>query len=514
MLPSTDIYLLKGVPLNNKYIHTIYFDNLSQQISYFLNENRFAKDTLSEYTYQRTERNKIKIKRSIGSVYNVNYLIFRNTAYENKYFFAFVTDINYINDNTTEIEYEIDVMQTWAFDYTLNPCFVEREHTVSDEKYLHTLPEPPQVSIDYINSGLSTFDLSDMVLGMLVSKEPDGSAVQPLKYAGYYSGIEPILNLPIDADIGITNALIESYTSQGHENAILSIYQYPSWCSDNSTNIAYNHGTFWCYPNTTLNGYVPKNNKLFCYPYTFLKVSNNTGTTKVFKWENWNSTQRGLFEIHGIATPTPSVTALPSGYTGISKDYDNSISIENFPQCAWTGDVFANWLNQTQGSVSSALIKQSLAMVGSTFALNLAGYAAPAAAVAGIGIDLLTKHYAAEQQPPQVHGNGNVNTLQLAMQNTGFYFYQMTIKAEQARVIDDFFTMFGYSCQRVKVPNRKARPYWTYTKTNNCFITCATGHGVPNDDVDKICQIYDNGVTFWTTIATVGDYSYNNTPNE
>ena len=66
--------------------------------------------------------------------------------------------------------------------------------------------------------------------------------------------------------------------------------------------------------------------------------------------------------------------------------------------------------------------------------------------------------------------------------------------------------MYGYQTNRVKVPNRKARDYWSYVKTNGCNIIPQ----MPTDDAKKICDIYDNGITFWTKGDYVGNYSLDN----
>ena len=74
--------------------------------------------------------------------------------------------------------------------------------------------------------------------------------------------------------------------------------------------------------------------------------------------------------------------------------------------------------------------------------------------------------------------------------------------------IDDFFDKYGYAMNAIKVPNRHARPYYTYTKTKGCLIVGK----MPADDILQMQQIYDAGITFWDRYATVGDYSVNNAP--
>ena len=67
--------------------------------------------------------------------------MFQNTSFGIKWFYAFITNVEYINNETSEITIEIDVMQTWHFDYTVNQCFVEREMAATDDIGGNLVPE-------------------------------------------------------------------------------------------------------------------------------------------------------------------------------------------------------------------------------------------------------------------------------------------------------------------------------------------------------------------------------------
>ena len=85
---------------------------------------------------------KIQLEGKADNYYDYNYMMFRNTAYGNKWFYAFINKLDYINDNTFEVDYEIDVMQTWAFDYTLEPCMIERQTVYDDTIGSNLIAEP------------------------------------------------------------------------------------------------------------------------------------------------------------------------------------------------------------------------------------------------------------------------------------------------------------------------------------------------------------------------------------
>lgn len=137
--PNTDIILMKGVPLGPDYHETIYFATPEAQYNYFSGK---AYRTYSEYTFVRANSNTVRIDANPADLYDVNYMMFRNTNYGNKWFYAFVGPVEYINDRTAHITFDIDIMQTYHFDYALESCFVEREHTSTDVIGEHLAPEP------------------------------------------------------------------------------------------------------------------------------------------------------------------------------------------------------------------------------------------------------------------------------------------------------------------------------------------------------------------------------------
>ena len=134
--PNSTVRLLRGVPIDRDYNHTKYHSigadmtqNILNQVNSF---NSFYHLDFDAQSYQRSGRNKIRLHVSYNLVYNMNYMIFKNTSHENKYFYAFIDSIEYVNENACEITYTLDVMQTWYFDYELADCYVEREHVLKD----------------------------------------------------------------------------------------------------------------------------------------------------------------------------------------------------------------------------------------------------------------------------------------------------------------------------------------------------------------------------------------------
>lgn len=120
--PQTDIRLIKcPLTLSNK--NQITFANLQAQEQYFLSLP-YTEDTNA--SYQRKD-NVIRFNRHIDSIISYDYCMYKNENYSNKWFYAFITGMRYINDSVTEISIVTDVFQTWQFDLIYRQSFVERE---------------------------------------------------------------------------------------------------------------------------------------------------------------------------------------------------------------------------------------------------------------------------------------------------------------------------------------------------------------------------------------------------
>src|SRR5690625_62608 len=124
-ISGTSIRFMSGIPFNNDYKNTRWFDNRSQQTSYFDSRNT-VHSMGGQNSFQRIEgRHFVKVNKSIDDLWGTNYLTFLN---RNKRFYAFVTTMEYINDGLTHVYFEIDVLQTWLFEMNFKPSYVVREH--------------------------------------------------------------------------------------------------------------------------------------------------------------------------------------------------------------------------------------------------------------------------------------------------------------------------------------------------------------------------------------------------
>lgn len=521
--PNTVIKILHNVPLDNTYEHTIYFEDEALRQVYF---NTKVKYTLNKQSYQRLQRGFMRVDIQAENLYDCNYLMYQNTAFGSKWFYAFIKGVEYINNAVSQIEFEIDVMQTWHEDYTLDGCFVEREHSASDGLYENIIEEDINIGDEYVqinSNDKQTFNMNVMNVCALVNRNVAGQSQSPAGVT--INNIYTPMRI-INGNAVQTPAFVDTALDAYQEGDIIGVYQYPAVFEDNANTgrITYYDKTITAPTTTLAGGYTPHNKKLFSYPYCKLLVSNNAGTVAEYRWEDWDSDNRGKFKIGGVAVSIPEAICYPFHYRNIDYNYDEGVIMTNFPQCAWSGDMFKAWWAQHQWSYSVSAMESARAagnsVVNPTIQSMQAG--TPASLVGGLmgvgmGIGNVVGSVLStiggmkdiKNTPSQTYGHTQTQTLNTGAGRIQYDFYKVCIKPQYLEIIDSFFDRFGYATKKTKIPNRNVRPHWTYTKT----IACTISGSVPADDMAKICSIYDNGITFWKYGSEVGNYTLDNRAN-
>lgn len=500
--PNTTIKILHNVPLDNTYEHTIYFASASAQNSYF---SGLAKYTFEAQTYQRVKRGHIRIAKNAESLYDCNYLMFQNSAFGTKWFYAFIKSVEYINNGVSEIEFEIDVMQTWFFDYSLKECFVEREHSATDEIGENLVPETINAG-EYVYGNRTT---SDLTLNYVVQTTCDPNTYEDILGSTYTMLGKKIVSgtyaFETDAD-GLINYLYGIGLDGQHSEHQVE-HQTIVANSTVAINIApttikklINH------PKAMIWGYAPRNNKLLQYPYTFIYVTNNQGGSAIYKFEYFLDGIPTFYVCGDRSGGSPAIL-YPSNYKNLGENTDEAITMTSFPAISFSSNYYDQWLARTQTQTVPNLFN-GLVMSTASSALtgNIGGLVGTGLNTLGTIANLMNEGEQAKLQGSQTSGQtSGVISYWLGLLN--FIITTKCVTPQMAKTIDDYFDKFGYATHRVKTPNRNVRPHWTYTKTVGCVVKGS----VPSDDMHKICSIYDKGITFWKKGNEIGNYSLDNT---
>lgn len=586
--PNGILYILKNVPLDPDYEKTLYFDDEQTQYDYF----KSKRDTTLSWEnrqYQKVGKGTLRVKALADKLYDCNYLMFQNRKYGNgnKWFYAFIREVRYINDDTSEIVYTLDVMQTWLFQYkdNMEECYVEREHTVSDERYEHLVPEDIGVSggkqmvydtqlyspaiqpatgkskwaiaiictdywkypntFDFVKSEPeysgpyyiapqdSYEDLGDIHYQACIVSEYDSIKSKfPSPPYTINSVTTPLFvytfsNDQINADdyetfiyldkVGIGyedktgkfNASLKSFLNTINKESIVTAFYYPEnngiLLSDLSNPVQkevlpplINLQTHFPYANNE-RSYVAKNKKMLSYPYSYMQVVNNEGATREYQFELFSDKASPKFEAREVVLLNPEFRITPKNYACNSKEpLAISLSITQFPELAFTINAYQQYLinngNKLGASFISDAINTGLAIAGGVTGVSRPLTSAKQAfgSISGV-MDKLAMLEDKKNQASTVVGTVNTPSINFALDQIRFEFRTMRINGEMAKIIDEYFTRYGYKCMQIKKPNLKARPYFTYTKTIQCEINAS----IPQDDLEGIKSVFNMGTTFW-----------------
>lgn len=578
--PRADVVLCRGTGLSPDYNHTYRFSSVAEQVNFFTTTKAYKK--FEDVTYVRD--NKIRVEYEATYLYSCDYLCFneqRNGATGTRWYYAFITDVRYINENTTEISYEIDEVQTWFFrlfmDSSAPPMYVLRQHSPDDVIYQNTQPE------DVDLGGETQYDVYPSWINLAIKatyNESSGNA----NYTGVYGGWLPTISMPIKEDetnnvlyrSGIPSPIFtrsfkyELKNRDGtKENAFVSylrdldpalypnivdMFMYPEELVPTGpaqktiteqaglAGKAFNpwHLTGGNYvPTGDDVEYVPKNNKCYTYPYTYLVVTNGTGQTKEFRYEYFPRNQQyAIFDISGTYVPDPEFYCTARKYAEIvGTNSINTLTLKGVPKIPWVSDAYKVYMAQNAASVGvenagmAVTAVQSLASLAfggiGGLALSIlggsvksalgsagaAGQAANAGANAGSsaisGAFDIASTLAKRQDLKKAADNVTSGTAPQAMYvngSFGFKAYCARIPGEYIRRIDRYFTTYGYATNRWLTPNIFSRQKWNYLRaTGMCFSTF-----IPVAARTVITSVLANGITFWDKSQTIGAYSDSN----
>ena len=538
--PSSDLYLLQcPIEIDNK--NQINFANTTTQYNYFFGLNKIG---VTNFSYQRKDST-IRYPAHIDSIRHFNYVMYRNDNYSNKWFYAFIEEMEYLNDSTTLIKIKTDVYQTWQFDLTFKRCFVEREHVNDDTIGKHTLdeglPTGEPIINDTLDYSVGSVDGDSQRFVAQVTQLPDGVEVPDAYKNRVYNGIPQGCYFVIMDQASALTKFTRWYDKKGQANAIVAMFIAPkllvnSANYDNytigegvgSTRLGFLPSTFGTYNfpavgptySSTLNGYSPKNRKMYCYPYSYLRVSNNCGSEVVYKWEDWQDPTHTDFYVRGVLCQGCSIRLIPHLYKGNDPSlqaYDYGLNLGKFPILSWSSDYYLNWqaqngknneLHMQMGIVSGVgqMIGGVAGILDNNAGQGISSLTGGAMNIEDSIVDAIHERNIAQLTPDQVRGNTNNGDLSYSIQKTCFTFSKMSCRREYAVMIDNFFSMFGYKVNEVKLPNITGRSNWNYVRTKGCNIIA----NIPQEDLDEIKAMFDSGVTIWHKTAYFLDYSQNN----
>lgn len=569
--PDTVVKLLRNVPLDSTYTDTRWFTSAGAQQAFF---NGKVKKTYTGLTYQRVNNSvaqprgplTCRVPDIADNLYDCNYMMFQNSFYGSKWFYAFIKQVNYINPNNTEIVYEIDYLQTFMMDIQIKPSYVVREHasSVEDKPFANLTPEPITVTnwIDDLGDSsryrwdLSlTGDVGDKIIVAVIPNDLISSLLVGFKSA-MFSGIFSGAKYRVFSTASEVDAFINQLAALNAADAIVSVFMAPGAPaeSDAPTYVNINTGidtTKEVFSNAKGKQYKIKNKKLLNGQFTRIMAMSDTGEQQIYYPEN----------LYGgdVLKGRVAIIYGPEFEMFFRPDYilpSTNLSTANYGlgltqnlQCTWNGNgVLGKTIRNcviaagvglagaavigagAAGGMAASAGGTGLAVQGTSAIANVgsamatrgdimgAGRAIAGAAQSPVGQAALMSYNIADNVPQikrfvNMLAGGERNqrytagssTATFAMGMHGFDFRRQCPDLDTLEKIDTFFDMFGYAVNKVKMPNLQTRQCWNYVQLDT---PCIVG-SVPVQGMNRIKQAFADGIRLWH-VDEVGDYNKDN----
>lgn len=595
--PIGNIIFYQHIPLDKSYEHSVKY---TSQAAFDGMLSGYDNTAISAQSYSRLTKGSVRVEKPLSYLQNCNYMRISDSGFlGGKVYYAFIDGVEYVNNETVDVFFTIDVLMTYWKDFTVPANFVEREHCalVDDVVGKNLVPESFELGEyiinNYYHKNYAT-ELKYNVIMYLPNTNEDnayvyydsstdsvhqGAATADQFRPGIRNGFGDVpCCLAIPASSSSNATVSKAVTLLLEKNArIIDIVQisgemYIDNFTSNGTiirTLTFDETATFKRTDGTL--YNPRNKKLLNSPFRKLIVTNNNGQNAEYSWElfetRYNSLSRANFTYVNAFLPTPIAVTYPRYYRGKVEDYENNVTLDDFPKVNWSEDSFTKWWAQNKAnyglSLATGVLSTGLMVAtgGATASVtagilaahgtdDLASFAvqnsvgsfgkankyresalrnfeqekiARTSGLRSQGISLgmgamniartIGQKQVAKATPDNANVQKNTALINVLTDHFGFTYYDMAISGEMAEIIDNYFEMFGYATHKLKVPNfvNGGRPIWDYIKLESAQINPQTGaHGINAEAQQAIQEIFNNGITLWTNLSDVGKYNLDN----
>lgn len=390
--PQSKIYLLKGLEIdamNNTFWGA--FDTPEKQFNFFIdNYDHIVFENYTYQRKDGTVV--VPGLYDDLRLYNYLIYQNGDTGNKSKWIYCFITSLGYLNDNATSISFETDVIQTWRFEIENNfmESYIAYEHRpqyydLGDGMYrpcINTQPENIELGTDLISDKQYLIDANRLtsfaVIGMTCDMSGKdsytnaqlgapsqinyyifpfnrytGNDIKSLKIGSASGATVTITGLSTILDairkneklvgkcvsITVTNSIpglvvengqviIKRDCFSGEQQGDYQILTYKAkTMNDMYSNDLDTFAKTQVYDIPAFIGFT-EFTKLYSYPYSYLVISDNNGTTKAFKNELWQDMKNAQFIY--VGSPNSSkINIVPLNYKVTNETYSKLLNLDN-----------------------------------------------------------------------------------------------------------------------------------------------------------------------------------------
>jgi hypothetical protein len=240
--------------------------------------------------------------------------------------------------------------------------------------------------------------------------------------------------------------------------------------------------------------------KLFTYPYMFYELNDFHTEPQIYKNELFDSdVTTAILQTDVTLSENPKIENFCVGYNNDNKGFSHGCIDTSVKDLATADDAYLSYIKNNKASMISSMAVNALGAGASITATALSGGAllpvTVGAAAGGIGqiISQAAKMQDIKRQDDTVKSNGSNLAFDIATDRIYPRWTVKFIRQEYKEAITDFWNVFGYPIGKITTIDTTSRYYFNYIKTIGVNIT----GNIPQEHINLIKQIYDNGVTIW-----------------
>lgn len=508
--PCTKVTLL-NTKLTSTGEHQIFFKSKEGQTQYFLSCPSLS---FTNFTFQRKD-NVIKIGVNIEQLYSYNYVMYQNTRFTNKYFYAFITKMIYINENLTEVHIKTDCFQTWLFDFTVKKSFVDRQtpfldskSTIADSVATGQLIHKKSLHIPF-TGGYFAFCSCDVTQDVTTDSTPyhfDVGNYSIPCWVLYWNNTEEESKKMSDTLLAIAN--------HGWGDRILSVVYCPYIGNkDDLKLVNYNSDKIGviniCIGFTTVdsmkstfeldfNDVVVEHQKALTYPYAKITLTDGaTGQTIELAPEKFIN-NKASFDIYGTISETPTYKIIPKNYKSQGSSPSEALVTKCNTTISTANNLYAKYMMANGEIMSNREVFGAAEMFGSALNVSAKGIVSGFEKMVGIS---------AQENQARKLGRQVTNITDDSMgrlcYNNELIVTLFTMDSDHENMSNNFWKMYGYPVHSLSDVNLSSADDFNFVKLVSPNIE---GGNIPSEDMEEIEKIFSNGVTLWHTTEGYRNY--------
>lgn len=542
-LPTRDgetvVTVYRAIRWDNTYRDVLDFDNRVAQIAWFA---AHAYKTWSQLSPVRPGE-AVRLAISADELMLCNYVSWTNGT---KIYYGFISGVTYAAANTALCNIEVDVYQSYMFDWQFGDCMVRREHVADDGLYQHLNAEPISYGGEYITrdnyrfiagAGAPCFVLeaSEDLRGLryrdptTLQEYPFFCPNEPLKpgpensrnrtFRGTYMFYWRLQDMTTEGG-SLYDGLqysIQAIVGSGKADAIVSVFTCPLnllTTTDPSTIDI----SVYAQPYAKIGSYTPKNKKLFTWPFRGLRLYTPNGGTDTLELERFADPAHASVQVVPLLSSDPCIVVYPLNYQDTSSGSQpqapgHGVTLSGWPDIPFAIDNYRAFLAQRKLSGQDTLFAIQTAVKAGEAVANIAAGNYGRAIKSGIDIggsfiQRAGQEAEAKAKPDTIRGS--LDAARAAWMEDKNYCYLSVISwpEHMLRVADDYLTRHGYNVSRVGKPLLRSRKRYNFVQTEGASILITSA--MPNEAVAALARIFDSGVTIWHNADYIGDYATTN----